>query len=158
MNNYWSATTSVLLSDKMQSTIGGPEPIIDALSSKLKQEGIEVKNKHHIVDHAANENEYNDMNAARFSSDPGALLNSMSLHRVKLHSFKLENSTSNVNTNHFSNYMISIDVGADANIVKHIENLLQKNGIIFSKHDALIEKNHIDFSYELSNISELNQS
>jgi len=152
MNNYWSATTSVLLSDKMQSTIGGPEPIIDALSSKLRDEGIAVNNKHAIVDNSTNEIEYQNINDARFSSDPGALLNSMSLHCVKLH-----RADAQIKTHHyFSNYMISIEVGADANIVKHIESLLQKKGIMFSKHDALIEKNHIDFSYALSNIGELN--
>ncbi len=147
-NNYWSATTSVLLSDKMQSTIGGPEPIIDALTLKLKKAGITINSKHHILDDATNELEYTSINAARFTDDPGSFLNSMSLHTVKLHSQE--------NTQHFSNYMISLDVGADAGVVKHIESFLQKNGIQFNKNDALIEKNHIDFSYELTHISELN--
>lgn len=146
-NNYWSATTSVLLSEKMQSTIGGPEPIIDALSLELKKEGITVNNKRHLLDNYSDENEYHNINAIRFIDDPGSLLTSMSLHTAKLHAPD--------NTQYFSNYMISLDVGADAVIVKHIENVLQKNGIKFSKHDALIEINHIDFSYELTQISEL---
>lgn len=148
MKNYWSATTSVLLSDKMQSTIGGPEPIIDALSVKLKKEGIDVKAKHYILDKYSDKEEYDSINAARFTGDPGSLLNSMSLHTVKLHAQKTKHR--------FSNYMISLDIGADAAIVKYIENTLQQNGIEFSKHDALIEKNHIDFSYELTHISDLN--
>jgi len=147
-NVYWSAATSVLLSDKMQSTIAGPEPIIDALSTKLKKVGIDIKSKHYIFDNCSNEKEYDNLNAARFTGDPGSFLNSISLHKVKLHSLKVEQ--------HFANYMISLDVGADETILKHIENTLQQNGIIFCKQDALIEKNHIDFSYELTHISELN--
>ncbi|VAW99991.1 hypothetical protein MNBD_GAMMA22-1075 [hydrothermal vent metagenome] len=147
-NDFWSATTSVLLSDKMQSTIGGPEPIIDALIVKLEKAGIDVKNKHYILDNYSTENDYNTLNAARFTDDPGSFLNSMSLHTAKLHTQDT--------TQHFSNYMISLDIGADAGVVKHIENFLQKNGIHFNKQDALIEDNHIDFSYELTHIPELN--
>jgi len=147
-NTFWSATTSILLSDKMQSTIGGPEPIIDALSLNLKKAGVNVKSKHYILENYSDEKEYENMNAARFIEDPGSLLNSMSLHKVKLHRPKLKQ--------HYSNYMISLDVGADESVLKHIESALKKFGIEFSKHDALIEKNHIDFSYELTHISELN--
>ncbi len=147
-DDYWSATTSVLLSDKMQSTIGGPEPIIDALTEKLKKVGIDVRNKHYILDNYSTEEDYSTINAARFTDDPGSFLNSMSLHTAKLHA--------QAGTKHFSNYMISLDIGADAGVVKHIESFLQKNGIKFNKHDALIENNHIDFSYELTHIPELN--
>ncbi len=147
-NNFWSATTSVLLSEKMQSTIGGPEPIIDALSQNLKKAGIEVKSKRYILDNYSNEDEYSNLNAARFTDDPGSLLNSISLHTVKLHSPKIKQ--------HYSNYMISLDVGADEAVVKLIERFLHTNGIKFCKLDALIEKKHIDFSYELTHISELN--
>jgi DUF1009 family protein len=147
-DNFWSATTSVLLSDKMQSTIGGPEPIIDALSQNLKKAGIEVKSKHYILDNYSSEDEYSNLNAARFTDDPGSLLNSISLHTVKLHTPQLKQ--------HYSNYMISLDVGADAAVVKLIERFLHTNGIKFCKHDALIEKKHIDFSYELTQIPNLN--
>ncbi len=147
-NIFWSATTSVLLSDKMQSTIGGPEPIIDALSQDLKKAGIDVKSKHYILDKHSNEDEYSTLNAARFTDDPGSLLNSISLHTVKLHSPQIKQ--------YYSNYMISLDIGADVTVVKLIENFLQTKGIKFCKHDALIEKKHIDFSYELTHISDLN--
>jgi len=146
--NFWSATTSVLLSEKMQSTIAGPEPIIDALSINLKKAGIEIKSKRYILNNYYNEKEYDNLNAARFTEDPGSLLNSMSLHTVKLHSAKVKQ--------HFSNYMISLDIGADTSVVTLIENCLQMNGIQFCKQDALIERKHIDFSYELTHISELN--
>jgi len=147
-NNFWSATTSVLLSDKMQSTIGGPEPIIDALSHNLKKAGIEIKSKRYILDNYSDEAEYRNLNAARFTDDPGSLLNSISLHTVKLHTPKIKQ--------HYSNYMISLDVGADSTVVNLIEKFLETNGIKFCKHDALIEKKHIDFSYELTQISDLN--
>ena len=46
-----------------------------------------------------------------------------------------------------------INVGARTETLKNIEVFLEKNDVHFTKHESVAEQDHLDYSYDLDNIS-----